>query len=87
MIEIFGREGILRNIHPSFEFRNEQYEMAEFLYERLVESESAIIEAGTGIGKTLAYLIPSLIYCLKNDKVIAVSTETKALQKQLIEKG
>ncbi len=86
MIEIFGKEGHLQRLHDRFEFRNEQLLMAEFLYERFWEGECGMVEAGTGIGKTLAYLIPALIYCLKNNKRIAISTETKALQKQILDK-
>ena len=86
MEEIFGEKGYLSSIHNNFEFREEQLKMAEFIMERLLDRENALVEAGTGIGKTLAYLIPAIIYALENKKIIAVSTETKALQKQLIDK-
>ena len=86
MKEIFAPQGILSNIIPSFEFRNEQQQMADFILERLYDSENGIIEAGTGTGKTLAYLVPAVLYAMEQDKKIAVSTETKALQKQLFEK-
>ncbi|MBN2040550.1 MAG: ATP-dependent DNA helicase [Spirochaetes bacterium] len=86
MQKIFGENGFLSRIHNNYEFRGVQAHMAEFIMERLLDQENALVEAGTGIGKTLAYLIPALIYCLENDKVVAVSTETKALQKQLVDK-
>ncbi len=86
MVSIFGEGGILSGIYKDFELRDEQLRMADHLMEILVEKKNGIIEAGTGVGKTLAYLIPALIYCLDNGKKIAVSTETKALQKQLMEK-
>ncbi len=86
MKEIFAPQGILSNIIPSFEFRNEQQQMADFILERLNDSENGIIEAGTGTGKTLAYLVPAVLYAMEQDKKIAISTETKALQKQLCEK-
>jgi ATP-dependent DNA helicase DinG len=86
MVEIFGREGLLKEFHEGFEFRPEQLEMAEFVLERIAEGENGMVEAGTGVGKTLAYLIPAILYCMENDKRVAVSTETKALQKQIIDK-
>ncbi len=71
---------------PIYEYRPEQTAMADFIMERFCEAENGIIEAGTGTGKTLAYLIPSMLYCMENDKKLAVSTETKTLQKQLVDK-
>lgn len=85
MINIFGKDGILGNIHENFEFRNEQLQMAEFVYELFSENRSGIVEAGTGVGKTLAYLVPAIMYCMENNNILAISTETKALQKQLID--
>ena len=86
MDRIFDKKGYLSEILPAYEFRNEQLAMSAFILERLYESENGVIEAGTGTGKTLAYLIPAILYCLENDKKITVSTETKTLQKQLIDK-
>jgi ATP-dependent DNA helicase DinG len=86
MEDIFGKSGYLSRAHSNFEFRGEQLQMAEFIMERLLDKENALIEAGTGIGKTLAYLIPAILYSLDNQKIVAVSTETKALQKQLVDK-
>ncbi|MBN2402273.1 MAG: DEAD/DEAH box helicase [Spirochaetes bacterium] len=86
MEDIFGKAGYLSRAHSNYEFRGEQLQMAEFIMERLLDKENALIEAGTGIGKTLAYLIPAILYSLENQKIVAVSTETKALQKQLIDK-
>ncbi len=83
---IFAPNGILRDEIPGYEFRNEQLQMADFITERLYESENGLIEAGTGTGKTLAYLIPSITYAVENEKKVTITTETKALQKQLIEK-
>ncbi len=60
--------------------------MAEFILECLVNCENGIIEAGTGTGKTLAYLLPVVLHAVEYDKKIALSTETKTLQKQLFEK-
>jgi len=86
MNEIFNEHGFLSDVIPSYEFRREQLHMAEFILECLVNCENGIIEAGTGTGKTLAYLLPFVLHAVENDKRIAVSTETKTLQKQLFEK-
>ena len=86
MQDIFGKDGFLKNILDNFEYRHEQFQMSEFILECLYDHKTALIEAGTGIGKTLAYLIPSIIFCIENDKRLAISTETKTLQKQLIDK-
>ncbi|MCP4727905.1 MAG: ATP-dependent DNA helicase [bacterium] len=86
MNDIFGKDGALKNFLNNFEYRHEQLQMSEFILENLFDQKNTLVEAGTGIGKTLAYLIPTIIYCLENNKTLAVSTETKALQKQLIDK-
>jgi len=86
MNEIFNDRGFLSTVIPSYEFRSEQLHMAEFILESLINCENGIIEAGTGTGKTLAYLLPVVLHAVEHDKKIAVSTETKALQKQLVEK-
>jgi len=86
MKEIFSPEGYLDIELPEYEYRESQLVMAEFIQDRLYDNENGIVEAGTGTGKTMAYLIPALKYALSHEKKIAVSTETKALQKQLIDK-
>ena len=86
MIEIFGKNGHLRNMIHDYEFRKEQLDMADFVLDRFTGKEHAAIEAGTGTGKTLAYLIPAVIYAKKNELKVIVTTETKALQKQLLDK-
>ncbi|MDY6935190.1 MAG: ATP-dependent DNA helicase [Spirochaetota bacterium] len=86
MHEIFGEDGHLRGLYSNFEFRQEQLEMSEFILETLTSGENGLVEAGTGVGKTLAYLVPALVYSLENNKILAISTETKTLQKQLIDK-
>ena len=68
MEEIFGPDGHLKAVLPEYEHRKEQSIMADFILERYYENENGIVEAGTGTGKTLAYLIPSLIYSIENSK-------------------
>jgi ATP-dependent DNA helicase DinG len=86
MKEIFSPDGYLDRELPEYEYRESQLVMAEFITDRLLDNENGIIEAGTGTGKTMAYLVPALKFAIENDRKIAVSTETKALQKQLFDK-
>ena len=60
MAGIFGDGGLLAKRHPGYEFRRSQLEMAEIIAEAFDKHQHALIEAGTGTGKTLAYLIPAI---------------------------
>jgi ATP-dependent DNA helicase DinG len=82
MEEVFGPEGLIARHHPNYEYRPGQIEMAEEVHRTLTEGGVTLIEAGTGTGKTLAYLIPALAA----DRRILVATATKALQEQLFQK-
>jgi ATP-dependent DNA helicase DinG len=77
--QFFGRHGALSKWHPNYEFRAGQVEMAEAVEAALADKRHLIVEAGTGTGKTLAYLVPAL----QSGKRIVVSTGTKNLQEQL----
>ena len=65
--------------HPGFEWRPGQMDMAEAVDEALAGNRKLIVEAGTGTGKTLAYLVPAIL----SGRRIVISTGTKALQEQL----
>ncbi len=77
--KFFGRHGQLSRWHPNYEYRPGQLEMAMAIEEALEQGRHLIVEAGTGTGKTLAYLVPAL---LSGTRVV-VSTGTKNLQEQL----
>ena len=77
--QFFSRHGTLSQWHPNYEFRPGQVEMAEAVETALRDKRHLIVEAGTGTGKTLAYLVPALL----SGKRIVVSTGTKNLQEQL----
>jgi ATP-dependent DNA helicase DinG len=77
--QFFSRGGTLSKWHPNYEFRPGQVEMAEAVESSLADKRHLIVEAGTGTGKTLAYLVPALL----SGKRIVVSTGTKNLQEQL----
>ncbi|HST22755.1 MAG TPA: ATP-dependent DNA helicase [Blastocatellia bacterium] len=82
MEEVFGPDGLIARYHPNYEYRPGQVEMAEAVNDALTHGGTALIEAGTGTGKTLAYLIPALA---SGHRVI-VATATKNLQEQLHKK-
>src|SRR6266568_4090143 len=77
--DFFKRHGALSKWHPNYEFRAGQLEMAEAVESALQDRKHLIVEAGTGTGKTLAYLIPAIL----SGRRIVVSTGTKNLQEQL----
>ncbi|HWG58080.1 MAG TPA: ATP-dependent DNA helicase [Candidatus Acidoferrales bacterium] len=80
--EIFGPAGLLAQRHPRYEFRAAQLEMAQIVEQAFEKNQHALIEAGTGTGKTLAYLIPAL----RSGRRVVISTATKSLQEQLFQK-
>jgi ATP-dependent DNA helicase DinG len=75
----FARNGILSRAHPNYDYRQSQLEMAQAVESAIAECRHLIVEAGTGTGKTLAYLVPSIL----SGKRVVISTGTKNLQEQL----
>src|SRR5580765_2065083 len=83
--EIFSAAGILSR-SKNFEFRPQQQEMATAVARALENGEHLAVEAGTGVGKSLAYLIPAIMFAVAHRKKAVVSTHTINLQEQLTEK-
>jgi ATP-dependent DNA helicase DinG len=79
LYQFFGPGGVLSQRHPAYEFRRGQLAMATAVEEAIEQKRHLIVEAGTGTGKTLAYLLP----IIKSGKRVIVSTGTKNLQEQL----
>jgi ATP-dependent DNA helicase DinG len=79
MQQIFGPQGLLARALPNYEERPQQVEMSQRVWTALQERQTLLVEAGTGTGKTLAYLIPALLSGLK----VVISTGTKNLQEQI----
>ena len=71
---------------PGFEERPQQIAMARKVTEAMNRGEGLIVEAGTGVGKSLAYLLPALLYATANNSRVVVSTNTINLQEQLLNK-
>jgi ATP-dependent DNA helicase DinG len=79
LYQFFAPGGVLSKSHPAYEFRRGQLQMAQAVEEALEEKRHLIAEAGTGTGKTLAYLLP----VIRSGKRVIISTGTKNLQEQL----
>ena len=86
MLEVFGPDGLIAAAHPEYEYRPGQVEMARAVMRAFEEKRHLIVEAGTGTGKTLAYLVPAVAAALGGNGRVIVSTGTKNLQEQLMEK-
>ena len=83
--EIFSRSGVLSKA-ANFEFRPQQQQMAIAVARSLQNNEHIAVEAGTGVGKSLAYLIPAILFAVSHKKKAIISTHTINLQEQLTEK-
>ncbi len=83
---VFGPGGLVSQFHDNYEYRDGQVKMADAISRAFAERRHAIIEAGTGTGKTLAYLAPAIAQALTAKKRIIISTGTKNLQEQLMDK-
>lgn len=82
---IFGTDGVLSKI-SGFETRPEQFQMAHAIAEALEEEKHLVVEAGTGVGKSLAYLIPAVLYAVSSRHKAIICTHTITLQEQLLYK-
>lgn len=83
--EIFAPGGMLSR-SPNFEYRPQQQQMAVAVAKTLLKGGHLAVEAGTGVGKSLAYLIPSILYAIAHAKKAVISTHTINLQEQLTQK-
>jgi ATP-dependent DNA helicase DinG len=79
---VLGRDGALSSVLPGYECRPQQLEMARAVEKALAEKRFLLAEAGTGTGKTLAYLVPALL----SGKRVVISTATRTLQEQIFVK-
>lgn len=86
MEEIFGNGGLFAKYLGDYEHRDGQVKMAEAVLRAFEQQKHLIVEAGTGTGKTLAYLVPAIAAALGKNKRVIISTGTKNLQEQLMEK-
>jgi ATP-dependent DNA helicase DinG len=82
---MFGKKGVLSGA-KGFEFRAEQQQMAVAVAAALAENRHLVVEAGTGVGKSLAYLVPAVLCALRDKRKAIISTHTINLQEQLLHK-
>ena len=83
--DIFSANGLLSRA-KNFEYRPQQQKMAVAVARALQNREHLAVEAGTGVGKSLAYLVPAILFAVAQKKKAVVSTHTINLQEQLTEK-
>ncbi|MDO9107650.1 MAG: helicase C-terminal domain-containing protein, partial [Coriobacteriia bacterium] len=80
----FGPEGIAGRMYEGFEPREEQARMAQAVTEAFANGAHAAIEAGTGVGKSVAYLVPAARFAMTNRVSVGVATKTNSLMDQLV---
>jgi len=80
MEEIFGQNGLIARYHEAYEHREGQITMATAVMRAFDEKRQLVVEAGTGTGKTLAYLVPAIAAALGKNRRVVISTGTKYLQ-------
>ena len=86
MVSYLAPGGLISRTLPDFEHRPQQVEMMRAVADAIKNDEHLIVEAGTGVGKSLAYLLPAMLHAVKNGTRVVVSTNTINLQEQLLQK-
>ena len=80
----FSKEGVLGSIYEDYDAREEQVHMAQAIRETLERGENLVVEAGTGVGKSMAYLVPLALTAMQNGITVGVATKTNSLLDQLV---
>lgn len=86
VLDILGEAGQIAQKLPAYELRPQQIEMAQAVAANFTSGGCLLVEAGTGVGKSFAYLVPAIQHVVKNGGRVVISTHTIALQEQLMEK-
>lgn len=84
--DMIKNEELMKQSIPGFELRSTQQEMMTFVEDVFKHNQIGLVEAGTGTGKTLSYLIPAVIHAVKHDQPVVISTDTIQLQSQMLNK-
>ncbi|RPI59197.1 MAG: DEAD/DEAH box helicase, partial [Planctomycetaceae bacterium] len=84
--DILGPGGLIAQSLPNYEQRDEQLQMATAVASAFEDNQHLLAEAGTGVGKSFAYLAPAILRAVNNKQRVVISTYTIALQEQLIAK-
>jgi ATP-dependent DNA helicase DinG len=80
----FSPEGVVAHMYSGYEARPEQLEMAQEVRSAFATSTHRAIEAGTGVGKSMAYLLPAIMFAKRNNFTVGVATKTNTLTDQLV---
>lgn len=86
LVSLFQEGGAIAQAFPDYEYRPQQVEMLRAVTEAFNRGETLLVEAGTGVGKSLAYLVPAVYHAVLNGRRVVVSTNTINLQDQLYRK-
>lgn len=81
--KVLGKSGLFSERFPHYEEREGQIMMAKAVEKAFTDNQLLLVEAGTGVGKSFAYLIPAIEYSTRNKCKVVISTNTKNLQEQL----
>src|SRR4051812_8297302 len=85
--EILGPGGAVARRLPNYEARPQQSDMAEAVAQAIADKQHLMVEAGTGVGKSFAYLVPAVLAALARKECrVVISTHTISLQEQLVRK-
>lgn len=82
--EILGPDGLLAKVVAAYDWRPQQRDMAQATLEALFHDQMLMIEAPTGVGKTLAYLVPAALYARQRHEPVVISSYTRTLQDQIL---
>ena len=82
--DFFGQDGLLSKVIKNYRYRKLQVQMAESVGQAMAENRTLLVEGGTGVGKSMAYLIPSILHAMENKERVVISTNTINLQEQLV---
>ena len=82
--EAFSESGLVGRLYEDYEPRDEQRQMAQAVRSSFAASENLMVEAGTGVGKSMAYLVPAALTARENEVTVGVATKTNALLDQLV---
>ena len=80
----FSEEGLVGSLYSRYEQRKEQVQMAQAIRQAFEQSDNLVVEAGTGVGKSMAYLVPCALTALRNHITVGIATKTNALLDQLV---
>lgn len=80
----FSAEGVLGSIYEGYEQRQEQLSMSQAIRDAFAHSTNLVVEAGTGVGKSMAYLVPAALFAQRNGVAVGIATKTNSLLDQLV---